>query len=272
MERLFVAAASDRLDQLPLKSIVDLAARLPASINWGLFASNADVAHVDPMAWSLSQQAGTTQGAVNEYGFSPDAIRERVAGIAAELNVTAPQSHFEGLASADMLGQRTRLFDLVLMSREGLQIDWMTGFETVLFQGGRPVIMVPGNWTGSIGKVITIAWNRSAETARLVAKTLELLEHADAVHVLESPNWGVPGPDGAELCDYLADHGVNVELHQMDAKPSTAAGVVLKESQRLGADLICKGAYTQGRLSQAFFGGATRDILDMARMPVVFAQ
>ena len=37
-------------------------------------------------------------------------------------------------------------------------------------------------------------------------------------------------------------------------------------------DLMIKGAYTQSRLTQMIFGGATRAILDRAQIPVVFAN
>ena len=40
----------------------------------------------------------------------------------------------------------------------------------------------------------------------------------------------------------------------------------------MGADLLLKGAYTQSRLRQMIFGGATRDILAHAELPVLFAN
>jgi nucleotide-binding universal stress UspA family protein len=40
----------------------------------------------------------------------------------------------------------------------------------------------------------------------------------------------------------------------------------------LGADLLIKGAYTQSRLRQMIFGGATSHILAMAPLPVLIAH
>ena len=40
----------------------------------------------------------------------------------------------------------------------------------------------------------------------------------------------------------------------------------------LGCDLLIKGAYTQSRLRQMIFGGATRHILANATLPVLMAH
>jgi nucleotide-binding universal stress UspA family protein len=46
----------------------------------------------------------------------------------------------------------------------------------------------------------------------------------------------------------------------------------LRETAKLGGDLLFKGAYTQSRLRQLVFGGATRHILSNAQIPVLFAR
>jgi nucleotide-binding universal stress UspA family protein len=40
----------------------------------------------------------------------------------------------------------------------------------------------------------------------------------------------------------------------------------------LGCDLLVKGAYTQSRLRQMIFGGATRHIIMEAEIPVILAH
>ena len=47
---------------------------------------------------------------------------------------------------------------------------------------------------------------------------------------------------------------------------------ILAEAKALGADLLIKGAYTQSRLRQMIFGGATSHILGAAELPVFFAH
>jgi nucleotide-binding universal stress UspA family protein len=55
--------------------------------------------------------------------------------------------------------------------------------------------------------------------------------------------------------------------------PSNRAGeTILSEALALGCDLLVKGAYTQSRLRQMFFGGATSHILSNTTMPVLMAH
>ena len=51
-----------------------------------------------------------------------------------------------------------------------------------------------------------------------------------------------------------------------------AGEVILSHAEKLGCDLLIKGAYTQSRLRQMIFGGATSHILAAAELPVVMAN
>jgi nucleotide-binding universal stress UspA family protein len=48
--------------------------------------------------------------------------------------------------------------------------------------------------------------------------------------------------------------------------------VILDYAKAQGCDLLVKGAYTQSRLRQMVFGGATRHILATATLPVLMAH
>jgi nucleotide-binding universal stress UspA family protein len=56
----------------------------------------------------------------------------------------------------------------------------------------------------------------------------------------------------------------------LDGRNTGAA--ILETAQSLGCDLLIKGAYTQSRLRQMIFGGATQHVLANAAMPVLFAS
>jgi nucleotide-binding universal stress UspA family protein len=47
---------------------------------------------------------------------------------------------------------------------------------------------------------------------------------------------------------------------------------ILAAAQSIGCDLLIKGAYTQSRLRQLIFGGATSHILAHANLPVLMAH
>ena len=48
--------------------------------------------------------------------------------------------------------------------------------------------------------------------------------------------------------------------------------IVLEQAAALGCDLLVKSAYTQSRLRQMIFGGATRHILANATLPILMAH
>jgi nucleotide-binding universal stress UspA family protein len=48
--------------------------------------------------------------------------------------------------------------------------------------------------------------------------------------------------------------------------------MILEYAGSVGADLLIKGAYTQSRLRQMIFGGATSHILGNAALPVFMAR
>jgi nucleotide-binding universal stress UspA family protein len=82
----------------------------------------------------------------------------------------------------------------------------------------------------------------------------------------------VPGPSGEELAAMLTRHGLATTQRHVVAKGRTPGEVFLTEAKAAGADLLIKGAYTQSRLRQMIFGGATRHIIMEADIPVLLAH
>ncbi|NNC01153.1 universal stress protein, partial [Corallococcus exiguus] len=113
-----------------------------------------------------------------------------------------------------------------------------------------------------------IAWNRSTETARAVAASMPLLHKARRVIVLELEGWGSSGPGGADLARSLRLHGISAEAMTAPDPSNKPGDTILAEATALGCDLLVKGAYTQSRLRQMFFGGATSHILASTTIPV----
>jgi nucleotide-binding universal stress UspA family protein len=118
---------------------------------------------------------------------------------------------------------------------------------------------------------VLIAWNPSTETARTVALAMPFLLAARDVTVLTVDGWGAPGPTGKELAEYLVRAGVRANARTVKPGGHAPAEVILDECVRSGADLLVKGAYTQSRLRQMIFGGATRYVIAHAQLPVVLA-
>ena len=98
-------------------------------------------------------------------------------------------------------------------------------------------------------------------------------KQASRVVVLTVQGGTVPGPSG-EAARPLSRRATAL---RPSPSPSSPAGrstgeAILAQAARCGCDLLIKGAYTQSRLRQMIFGGATRHILANASLPVLMAH
>lgn len=175
-----------------------------------------------------------------------------------------------------VFGQRARVFDLTVVGRPmpGSMTPAMNTLETVLFESGRPILIAPPSPPAYIGKNIVIGWNGGTETARAIALGKFLLREAEQVTVLAVEGGMVPGPSADDVITNLRRDGVIAELKEVPGRRSAAdAGkIILDVAAELNADLVIKGGYTQSRLRQMIFGGATAAILANAEVPVLMAH
>jgi nucleotide-binding universal stress UspA family protein len=174
-----------------------------------------------------------------------------------------------------VVGVIGRVFDLIIVEQpEKLASIAEATLEDALFESGRAVMMVPKTAPKSLGEIISVAWNGSTETALTVALALPLLKKARQVVVLNvAPAlMPEPGPSGEELALCLERHGVAVSLREASGRARAQGESFLRESQAAGADLLLKGAYTQSRIRQMIFGGATREIIMESQIPVLMAR
>jgi nucleotide-binding universal stress UspA family protein len=175
-----------------------------------------------------------------------------------------------------VVGSYGRVFDVIAMGRPepkaiGLQVR---ALESGLFESGRPVLLAPPLPLRTLGTNVLIAWNCSTEQARTTALAMPILQRAERVTVLYVKGGAeVPGPPASDIVRYLQRNGVPSTLMTVDvASRGNTGEAVLAAAQSLNCDLLVKGAYTQSRLRQMIFGGATRHIIANATLPVLMAN
>lgn len=176
-----------------------------------------------------------------------------------------------------IFGQRARVFEVTVVGRPtpGALTPAMNTLETVLFEGGRSILIAPPNPPEAKPfRRIMIAWNGATETAHTIAASMPFLRRADEIVVLSVEGSMVPGPSGDDISNALSRHGVPVVSKPIAGKrtPNQAGEVMLQECADWGADLLVKGGYTNSRLRQMIFGGATSHILANAELPVLMAH
>jgi nucleotide-binding universal stress UspA family protein len=172
------------------------------------------------------------------------------------------------------IGAYGRIFDVTVLGRPDGSSNQprLSTAEAALFETGRPVLIAPPESPRTIGETVVIAWNRSTETARAVGAAEPLLVRAGRVIVLELEDWGGSGPSGEDLARSLRIHGIAAEARKAPNPSNKPGEAILSEIASFGCDLLVKGAYTQSRLRQMIFGGATSHILANTQVPVLMAH
>ena len=222
--------------------------------------------------------------------FEPDTAKEAKAAFEAFMQAhkvppggQAPAAYSYGWPRADAaedayIGSYGRVFDLIVLGRPGPAPEnpRMPPLESALFDAGRPVLIVPKAVPKIIGRNVLVAWNRSTEQAHTNSFALPLLQRAEKVTVLMAEGGATTGPSGEDAALHLRRNGVKAEaltLQKTERSSGEAIGeLTLEHAASLGCDLVVKSAYTQSRLRQMIFGGATRHILANATVPVLMAH
>jgi nucleotide-binding universal stress UspA family protein len=172
-----------------------------------------------------------------------------------------------------VVGAIGRVFDLIVVEHPDKPASFAEAtLEDALFESGRPVLMAPAVPPPSIGERVLVAWNGSTETARTVAFAMPFLKRAARVEVVSVEGAWTPGPSSEDLAKSLKAHGIEAAARHIPAGNRQPGDVFLAEAKAMSADLMVKGAYTQSRLRQMIFGGATRRIIAGADMPVLLAH
>jgi nucleotide-binding universal stress UspA family protein len=231
----------------------------------------AEIMAADPIAavsipladWNETEFCGTVRQTFEAYA----------ARHAADPNKGAQFVWRVGSAIEDAaLGSLARVYDLTVLGRPGGRGARMSTLESALFDSGRPLLMAPPSPPKSFGQTVLIHWNASTEMSRAILMAMPILRRAKRVILLTVEGHIVPGPTAKEALGYLQAHGIVVGTEKtVSAHGQRPGEAILAEARAQGADLLIKGAYTQSRLRQIIFGGATRHILAAAELPVFLA-
>jgi nucleotide-binding universal stress UspA family protein len=176
---------------------------------------------------------------------------------------------------ASFVGSYGRVFDVIVMNRPDVNSTglYYRAIESGLFESGRPILLAPPAPPRQIATIVLIAWNCSTEQARTTALAMPLLQKADHVTVLTvTGGTAVPGPSAEQLIRYLRCNDIKAEPLKVELDGRSTGEAILAAAKSLGCDLLIKGAYTQSRLRQMIFGGATRHVLENAAIPVLMAN
>lgn len=146
--------------------------------------------------------------------------------------------------------------------------------EATLFATDVPVLIVPGKLPRQFARAV-VAWNDSPEALAAARSALPLLREAKTVEIVTigRPSRWAERSDGAErLRRMLARHRVEAGVVTLDKTREGVSEILHRHLAESGANLLVMGAYGRSRLREAIMGGATRDTLEQAAIPVLMAH
>ncbi len=177
------------------------------------------------------------------------------------------------------VAHRARFSDLVILpppygKDRGAEAEPIV--EAAMFEGHAAVLITPDDATPfERPGTIMIGWNESVEAMRAIRRALPFLRQADLVRivVIDPPRHGPDRSDpGGMLSQLLARHGVKCEIDVLSKTMTRVSDILNRHASDTETDMIVMGAYGHSRFREAILGGATRNMLEQASVPVFMAH
>ena len=179
--------------------------------------------------------------------------------------------------AATQLGRLARRFDLAICGQDdpNQTISNDVATEALLFESGRPVIVVPYVQKAPLtfGRMM-VCWDGGRAAARAVADALPLLKKAKQVDIVMVSGKAARQDEvpGADLGQHLARHDVKVDVKRLTAPDIDVANALLSYAADSSAELIVMGGYGHSRLREFILGGVTRGILSSMTVPALMSH
>lgn len=191
-----------------------------------------------------------TQKLIGNRGSAADSL----------LNSAASPSH------AGRLTRLARVSDLsVLDAAECTHCPQRAIIEEVLFESGRPVVIVPQSGGNPTPERITIAWDGSAHCSRAINDALPFLQSADEVSIVtvageKDLSTMTPGED---LANYLVMKGVaKARVEMLTAPDGNVADRLRRYTQQNDTEMLIMGAALHPRYHDMVTGSVTGAMLE----------
>jgi nucleotide-binding universal stress UspA family protein len=135
-------------------------------------------------------------------------------------------------------------------------------------------LTLPPRWDREIGfERVVIGCNGSLESIRAIHSAMPFLRMAKHVTLIDGRVRGSRNADSRlphfDPFVYLLRHRITARPQYIRAASDVAGELLLKEVRDGKIDLLVMGAYGQSPTCERFFGGATRQVLEEASIPVL---
>lgn len=276
IDTVLLHAASETLD--PTRSAAGYALGLARAWEAHLKALVFELDVVTPKSAYGRQIAADARARVKarnaDVGAAAEKLREAVAAQGVDATVITERSHIH--STPEIAADHARLADIAVagVCDEGLLSERMVA-ETLVFQSGRPVIVVPDDHAaGFTAARVVAAWDYSKVAARALSDALPLLRRASEVTLV---SFGDDKDFSSSLTQEdvvaaLRRRGVEARFKQLERGSRDIGEAINGAAADAGADLLVMGGFGHSRFRDFVLGGATRTILAAPAVPTLISH
>lgn len=250
---------------------VELARREGAHLSSLVIALLVDFAPVRilPLADAVIEQLNDERLAKAKTVAEHIDMTARLAGVNADCSVIQAASD----SARKTVIAAARLCDLVVTAQpNGLLSADEKLIENVMFNSGRPILVVPPTWqAGPSLENVVVAWDGGARAARAVGDAAPLLSKADRVEVVHVEADSKDDVAGAELARHLSRRCANLNVTILPMREADAGRTLQNHLASMRASLLVMGAFAHARLLEYVVGGTTSLMLTEAKVPVLYS-
>ena len=202
-------------------------------------------------------------------------LKALIAGAAKSKPETQIVSHRSVLGAALATAAiEARYFDLALVPWAAETMAAQDMAQSLVFDSGVPVILVPPSTTPKPVDHVAVAWDESRVAARALGDALRILPAGGKVSVVTVQD--EKALNGTGLAQTLAS-SLSLRGYQAKAVDQTLDGRSIAEALQEaalaeGAQLLAMGGFGHSRLRDFILGGATLGVLADLRLPVLLSH
>lgn len=214
----------------------------------------------------------TSPGPAADAAALANAIADAAHGAGVDSHIVATHSHAIGVH--EVVAEHARLHDITVTGcRSGAILGERQIAEHLLFDSGRPVIIVPADHDGAgIAGPVAAAWDNSRSAARALGDARDLMSEGAILITIDGDKQIAGDLDSAGLTAALARRGITARHVSADKGARTIAAALQDEARAHGATLLAMGGFGHSRLRSFVLGSATEQILDRPAMPVLLSH
>ena len=174
-----------------------------------------------------------------------------------------------GAASAE-----ARHYDLSVVPSSGERGAAQDMAQSLVFDSGRPVVLVPERAQPGPLLHLAVAWDGSRVAARALNDALALLAPGGRISVLTVKGEKALGPSdpAGTLAAVLGRRGHEATAISLTLDGRAISEVLQDAAVAAGAGLLAMGGFGHSRLRDFVLGGATKGILGDLRLPVLLSH